>query len=150
MFPELFTSNQLPAPSNDLPAITNVPPPDWSNRDTNVHIDMASPPVHHHQAHLDHPTSSPDVDNRVLVPSNNVQQLQSSSLSDVKLSADKLNYEAIHEELEGHSVRGKLLLMQALRWYLTKSNQHDRVFVVTSFVQHDLLGFDQNHNVSEK
>ena len=145
LFPELFTSNQLTDPSNDLPALTNVPPPDWSNRDTNIHIAMPSPPIHH----LDHPSPAGDDDNKVLVPSNNVKQLQSSSLSDVKLSADKLNYEAIHEELEGHSVRGKLLLMQALRWYLTKSNQHDRVFVVTSFVQHDLLGFDQNHNVSE-
>ena len=92
--------------------------------------------------------SPPSQAGNVTVPTDKVKQPQSSYLSDVKLSADKLNYQAIHEELEGHSVRGKLLLMQALRWYLTKSNQHDRLFVVTTFVQQDLLGFEEHHNVS--
>ena len=39
-----------------------------------------------------------------------------STQANAHLCAEKLNYIAIQEELEGHSVRGKLLLMQALRW----------------------------------
>ena len=41
---------------------------------------------------------------------------QSVASSPSDLTAEKLNYEAIQEELAGHSVRAKVLLMQALRW----------------------------------
>ena len=42
--------------------------------------------------------------------------IQSVTRSPSDLKAEKLNYEAIQEELSGHSVRAKVLLMQALRW----------------------------------
>lgn len=43
-------------------------------------------------------------------------QSLSVASSPSELKAEKLNYEAIQEELGGHSVRAKVLLMQALRW----------------------------------
>ena len=55
------------------------------------------------------------------VPSRPDQSLAvARSPSDLK--AEKLNYEAIQEELSGHSVRAKVLLMQALRWVTRSSS----------------------------
>ena len=74
-----------------------------------VSPDAPSPPVHQTPP----PSSSSSYP---LVPAPPSQPPVSAPSSDVPLSPDKLNYPAIHEELEGHSVRGKLLLLQALRW----------------------------------
>ena len=114
LFPELFNSS-LPAPDNDLavscPPLPELPAPDWSQRSCTLEVspDAPSPPVHQTPP----PSSSSSYP---LVPAPPSQPPVSAPSSDVPLSPDKLNYPAIHEELEGHSVRGKLLLLQALRW----------------------------------
>ena len=118
LFPELFNSS-LPAPDNDLaiscaPPLPPLPPPDWSQRSCTLEVspDAPSPPVHKTPP----PPANPSYP---LVSAPHV--LPPVPASDVPLSPDKLNYQAIHEELEGHSVRGKLLLLQALRWVKTNA-----------------------------
>ena len=71
-------------------------PPDWSVRD-NDHI-----------VNTDIITTA--------VPNNDKLDQRLDVTNTVKLSVATLNYMAIQEELEGHNVRGKLLLIQALRW----------------------------------
>ena len=111
LFPELFNGNlSLPEPSASLSPPGETPvcaasPPDWSVRPKIPDNDLPSPPSQPQQSQENFP----------IVP------LTSRSLTlniepKVELCGEKLNYLAIHEELEGHSVRGKLLLMQALRW----------------------------------
>ena len=113
LFPELFNSS-LPAPDNDLAIscapLPELPAPDWSQRSSTLELspDAPSPPVHQ--------TPPPPPSSYPLVPAPPSQPPVPPPSSDVPLSPDKLNYQAIHEELEGHSVRGKLLLLQALRW----------------------------------
>ena len=113
LFPELFNS-ALPAPDNDLAVscnpLTELPAPDWSQRSSTLELspDAPSPPVHQ--------TPPPPSSSYPLIAAPPSQPAGPPPSSDVPLSPDKLNYQAIHEELEGHSVRGKLLLLQALRW----------------------------------
>ena len=51
-----------------------------------------------------------------------------------------LDFSQIQEELEGHQTRRKLLLLQALRWMLTRSPVTGRVQIIATFATNDLLG----------
>ena len=55
-------------------------------------------------------------------------------------SHTNLDYAQIQDELEGHQTRRKLLLLQALRWMLTRSKQTGRVQIISTFATNDLLG----------
>ena len=55
-------------------------------------------------------------------------------------SHSNLDYAQIQEELEGHQTRRKLLLLQALRWMLTRSPVTGRVEIVATFATNDWLG----------
>ena len=89
LFPELFKSNKLTEEKTESLAITEVSAPDWA-RDTKEEEEerqsVCQPPP------------------------------VASVTSYTALEPHKLDYEAIREELAGHSVRAKVLLMQALRW----------------------------------
>merc|ERR1712012_509942 len=52
-------------------------------------------------------------------------------------SHSNLDYAQIQEELEGHQTRRKLLLLQALRWMLTRSPVTGRVEIVATFATND-------------
>ena len=89
LFPELFKSNKLTEEKTESLAITEVSAPDWA-RDTKEEEEEREPVC-----------QPPPV---------------ASVTSYTALEPHKLDYEAIREELAGHSVRAKVLLMQALRW----------------------------------
>ena len=89
LFPELFKSNKLTEEKAESLAITEVSAPDWA-RDTKEEEEERQPVC-----------QPPPV---------------ASVTSYTALEPHKLDYEAIREELAGHSVRAKVLLMQALRW----------------------------------
>ena len=55
-------------------------------------------------------------------------------------SHSNLDFVQIQEELEGHQTRRKLLLLQALRWLLTRSPVTGRVQIIATFATNDLLG----------
>ena len=55
-------------------------------------------------------------------------------------SHSNLDFVQIQEELEGHQTRRKLLLLQALRWLLTRSPVTGRVQIIGTFATNDLLG----------
>ena len=55
-------------------------------------------------------------------------------------SHSNLDFSQIQEELEGHQTRRKLLLLQALRWMLTRSTVTGRVQIIATFATNDLLG----------
>ena len=94
LFPELFNSTPALPPPSSLPVNTHqpLPPPDWSK------TDEINDPLNQ----TNHPQAT------IAVTRHENQQLR----------AERLNYSAIQEELGCHSVRGKLLLMQALRWVI--------------------------------
>ena len=118
LFPELF--NKLPAPSNEVLAVTG-PGPEWSCRTNTLLVSSPQPPspAPSHQTPpppplpCSYPVAAAPPPPR---PPSPPLVTPAITEEEQQLSADKLNYSAIHEELEGHSVRGKLLLMQALRW----------------------------------
>ena len=95
LFPELFNSTPALPPPSSLPVNTHQPPPppDWSKTDEISEVPLTQ---------TNHPPAT------IAVTRHDNQQL----------SAERLNYSAIQEELGCHSVRGKLLLMQALRWVI--------------------------------
>ena len=98
LFPELFQSHQLTDGTGQSLAITEEKSaPDWAVRKEEEEEEVKA--VVKEVTELKGPDLSQSV---------------ASSPSD--LTAEKLNYEAIQEELAGHSVRAKVLLMQALRW----------------------------------
>ena len=100
-----------PLPVRDLEQLP--PPPDWSVRENTLEVDptLRSPPAqcdgHHAQVwlhdrqgdHLEGGGENHENQNRA-----------------VRLTPENLNFPAIQEDLEGHQVRSKILLMQALRW----------------------------------
>ena len=99
LFPELFQSNQLTDGTGQSLAITEEKSaPDWAVRKEEEEV-VKEVAV---------------VKEVTVVKGPDLSQTLASSPSD--LTAEKLNYEAIQEELAGHSVRAKILLMQALRW----------------------------------
>ena len=59
-------------------------------------------------------------------------------------SHTNLDYAQIQDELEGHQTRRKLLLLQALRWMLTRSKQTGRVQIISTFATNDLLGLNSS------
>ena len=91
LFPELFKSNKLTEEKTESLAITEVSAPDWA-RDTKEEEE---------EKERQSVCQPPPV---------------ASVTSYTALEPHKLDYEAIREELAGHSVRAKVLLMQALRW----------------------------------
>ena len=121
LFPELF--NKLPAPSSEVLAVTG-PGPEWSCRTNTLLVSSPQPPSPAPAPSHQTPPPPPLPSNYAVVaaapppPRPPSPPLATPAITEEvqQLSADKLNYSAIHEELEGHSVRGKLLLMQALRW----------------------------------
>ena len=92
LFPELFKSNKLTEETGENLAITEVSAPDWARQEEEKEKESLAPPA---------------------PPPSTARQTLTSFTG---LEADKLDYQAIHEELSGHSVRAKVLLMQALRW----------------------------------
>ena len=96
LFPELFKSNKLTEEKTESLAITEVSAPDWA-RDTKEEKEEERQPV------CQPPPAT-------------------SVTSYTALEPHKLDYEAIREELAGHSVRAKVLLMQALRWVNINDN----------------------------
>ncbi|XP_023320211.1 lisH domain-containing protein ARMC9 [Eurytemora carolleeae] len=55
-----------------------------------------------------------------------------------------IDSESIREELQGHQTRAKLLLLQALRWMITKSEPEVRLEIVSTFHKTDFLGLGNN------
>ena len=99
LFPELFQSNQLTEGAGQSLAITEESSaPDWavSKKEEKEVTEVVKEVTE---------VNGPDL-------------LQSVASSPSDLKAERLNYEAIQEELAGHSVRAKVLLMQALRWVI--------------------------------
>ena len=98
LFPELFQSNQLTDDVGQSLAITEEKSaPDWAVRKEEEKEDEKEVVEEVNEV------KGPDLS-------------RSMAISPSDLKAEKLNYEAIQEELAGHSVRAKILLMQALRW----------------------------------
>ena len=99
LFPELFQSNQLTEGAGQSLAITEEKSgPEWAVRKEKEEEEKEELVVKEVED-----VKGPD-------------RIQSVASSPSDLKAERLNYEAIQEELAGHSVRAKVLLMQALRW----------------------------------
>ena len=99
LFPELFQSNQLTEGAGQSLAITEEKSgPEWAVRKEKEEEEKEELVVKEVEE-----VKGPDL-------------IQSVASSPSDLKAERLNYEAIQEELAGHSVRAKVLLMQALRW----------------------------------
>ena len=107
LFPELFNNKQS---THSIENISSQSAPDWSIRE-NIRTPSSEIIKTRTQPSIGQLTNYPVSPIHTPHP-----QPLSNNLVEVKVNAKKLNYMAIHEELEGHSVRGKLLLMQALRW----------------------------------
>ena len=128
-------------PDRDL--VQLPPPPDWSVREEQIQVQrniklkkillssfqidptLNSPPAQPFsdsdpswfQKRVESPVQiiNQDRDNQShMFQLNNIQM--SATLISVRLTPENLNFPAIQEELEGHQVRNKILLMQALRW----------------------------------
>ena len=111
LFPELFKSNQnqLTAGSGigqSLAITEEKSAPDWAVRQEGEEGKVVKEVVREVGERKGGETEAPSRPDQSLAVAR--------SPSDLK--AEKLNYEAIQEELSGHSVRAKVLLMQALRW----------------------------------
>ena len=104
-FPELFKSNQLTEGPSQTRAVTQEKSaPDWAVRkEEEEEEEEVLKEVNEVKGDETEGPRRPE-------PS----QFVARSPSDLK--AEKLNYESIQDELAGHSVRAKILLMQALRW----------------------------------
>ena len=94
LFPELFKSNKLTEETGENLAITEVSAPDWARQEE----------------------EKEEKEKESVAPAPTPSTARQTLTSFTGLEADKLDYQAIHEELSGHSVRAKVLLMQALRW----------------------------------
>ena len=111
LFPELFQSNQLTDNVGQSLAITEEKSaPDWAVRQEGEEEGEVKEVVGEVGERKVGETEAPSRPDQSLAVAR--------SPSDLK--AEKLNYEAIQEELSGHSVRAKVLLMQALRWVNTE------------------------------
>ena len=107
LFPELFQSNQLTEGAGQSLAITEEKSgPEWAVRKEKEEKEKEELVVKEVEE-----VKGPDL-------------IQSVARSPSDLKAERLNYEAIQEELAGHSVRAKVLLMQALRWVTRINSPH--------------------------
>ena len=128
-------------PDRDL--VRLPPPPEWSVREEPIQVQssikiekfllssfqidptLSSPPAQPFtdsdssccQNRVESPVQiiNQDRDNQSYVFQQNNIQISATFIS-VRLTPENLNFPAIQEELEGHQVRNKILLMQALRW----------------------------------
>ncbi|XP_073981875.1 lisH domain-containing protein ARMC9-like isoform X2 [Rhodnius prolixus] len=63
---------------------------------------------------------------------------------DKKCSYNQIDVRKLKQELMHGSMKNKLLLLQALRWYITKCRSEEREQIVSWFCRQDILGLKSN------
>ena len=146
IYPELFAASNPARDSNR--ASTSIgqwndhPPQNEQYEPVQQEIDLKSEP-----APPSRPKSSPLDHHRLQY----VPELPSPSPTMLPQmappAADKLNYCLIQEHVSCHSIsRQSLLLLQALRWLLTRSNTGERKVFLSSYLQSDIFGLRKKIN----
>lgn len=144
IYPELFAASNPGRDTNRASTSIgqwNDPPQNEQSEPVQQEIDIKSEP-----SPPSRPKSSPLDHHRLQY----VPELPSPSPTMLQMAppaADKLNYCLIQEHVNCHIIsRQSLLLLQALRWLLTRSNTGERKVFLSSYLQSDIFGLRKKIN----